>query len=180
MKLPLWLWGSHSRRACPLPVTSDKHIRPQPSPQLGTKLYNLGSAHQKPPAQSVNWKEVKCQSRHTRDTDAFEPLQWFKLQHLKSRAKQVSGIHWSICKARLTVSPMTLCLLSFFLLLLFFFFFVAQHVGEGSNRGWDGWMASLTQRTWVWANPRGQRRIRRPGVLQFMGLQRVRCDLASE
>ena len=93
MKLPLWLWGSHSRRACPLPVTSDKHIRPQPSPQLGTKLYNLGSAHQKPPAQSVNWKEVKCQSRHTRDTDAFEPLQWFKLQHLKSRAKQVSGIH---------------------------------------------------------------------------------------
>jgi len=24
--------------------------------------------------------------------------------------------------------------------------------GEGSNRGWDGWMASLTQGTWVWAN----------------------------
>ena len=23
--------------------------------------------------------------------------------------------------------------------------------GEGSNRGWDGWMASPTQRTWVWA-----------------------------
>ena len=25
--------------------------------------------------------------------------------------------------------------------------------GEGGNRGWDGWMASLTQWTWVWANP---------------------------
>ena len=25
---------------------------------------------------------------------------------------------------------------------------------EGSNRGWDGWMASLTQWTWVWANSR--------------------------
>ena len=24
--------------------------------------------------------------------------------------------------------------------------------GEGDNRGWDGWMASLTQWTWVWAN----------------------------
>ena len=24
--------------------------------------------------------------------------------------------------------------------------------GEGVNRGWDGWMASLTQRTWAWAN----------------------------
>ena len=24
--------------------------------------------------------------------------------------------------------------------------------GEGDNRGWDGWMASLTQWTWVWAS----------------------------
>ena len=26
--------------------------------------------------------------------------------------------------------------------------------GEGDNRGWDGWMASLTQRTWIWASSR--------------------------
>ena len=26
--------------------------------------------------------------------------------------------------------------------------------GKGDGRGWDGWMASLTQRTWVWANSR--------------------------
>ena len=26
--------------------------------------------------------------------------------------------------------------------------------GEGDDRGWDGWMASLTQRTWVWVNSR--------------------------
>ena len=25
--------------------------------------------------------------------------------------------------------------------------------GDGDDRGWDGWMASLTQWTWVWANP---------------------------
>jgi len=24
--------------------------------------------------------------------------------------------------------------------------------GDGENRGWDGWMASLTQWTWVWVN----------------------------
>ena len=24
--------------------------------------------------------------------------------------------------------------------------------GEGGDRGWDGWMASLTQQTWVWTN----------------------------
>ena len=24
--------------------------------------------------------------------------------------------------------------------------------GEGDDRGWDGWMASLTQRAWVWIN----------------------------
>ena len=27
--------------------------------------------------------------------------------------------------------------------------------GEGNDRGWDGWMASLTQRTWVWINSGG-------------------------
>ena len=26
--------------------------------------------------------------------------------------------------------------------------------GEGDNRGWDGWMASLTQCTWAWVNSR--------------------------
>ena len=27
-----------------------------------------------------------------------------------------------------------------------------EDIGEGDKRGWDGWMASLTQWTWVWAN----------------------------
>ena len=39
--------------------------------------------------------------------------------------------------------------------------------GEAGNRGWDDWMASLTQRTWVWANSRRWWRIVKPGVLQF-------------
>ena len=43
--------------------------------------------------------------------------------------------------------------------------------GKGDNRGWDGWMASLTQWTWVWVNSRSWWWTGRPGMLQSMGLQ---------
>ena len=52
--------------------------------------------------------------------------------------------------------------------------------GEGGNRGWDGWMASSTQWTWVWANFGRQWKTGKPGVLQSMGSQRVRHDLVTE
>ena len=45
---------------------------------------------------------------------------------------------------------------------------------EGDNRGWDGWMASSTQWTWVWTNSEWWWRIGKPGMLQSMGSQRVR------
>ena len=48
------------------------------------------------------------------------------------------------------------------------------------NRGWDGWMASSNQWTWVWANSRRQWRLGKPGVLQPMESQRVRHDLGTE
>ena len=54
------------------------------------------------------------------------------------------------------------------------------HGGEGDNRGWDGWMASLTQWTWVWVNSGSWWWTGRPGVLWFMGSQRVRHDWATE
>ena len=46
--------------------------------------------------------------------------------------------------------------------------------GEGDNRGWDGWMASPTQQTWVWANSERWWKTGKLGVLQSMGSQRVR------
>ena len=46
--------------------------------------------------------------------------------------------------------------------------------GEGGNRGWDGWIASLTQWTWVGANSRRWWRTGKLGVLQSMWLLRVR------
>ena len=52
--------------------------------------------------------------------------------------------------------------------------------GEGDDRGWDGWMASPTQWTWVWVNSGSWWWTGRPGVLQFMGSQRVGQDWATE
>ena len=51
---------------------------------------------------------------------------------------------------------------------------------EGDDRGWDGWMASLTRWTRVWVNSGSWWWTGRPGVLRFMGLQRVGHDWASD
>ena len=52
--------------------------------------------------------------------------------------------------------------------------------GEGDNRGWDGWMASLTLWTWVSVNSGSWWWTGRPGVLRFMGSQRVGHDWATD
>ena len=52
--------------------------------------------------------------------------------------------------------------------------------GEGDNRARDGWMASLTQWTWVWASSGRQWRTGKPGVLQSMVWQRVGHDWVTE
>ena len=52
--------------------------------------------------------------------------------------------------------------------------------GVGNNRGWDGWMASLTLWTWVWTSSGSWWWTGRPGVLQSMGLQRVGHDWPTE
>ena len=43
--------------------------------------------------------------------------------------------------------------------------------GERDSRGWDGWMASLTQWTWVWASSKSWWWTGRPGVLWSLGSQ---------
>ena len=48
--------------------------------------------------------------------------------------------------------------------------------GEGDDRGWDGWMASLTQWTWIWVNSKSWWWTGRPGMLHSVGSQRVRYD----
>ena len=53
-------------------------------------------------------------------------------------------------------------------------------VGEGDNRGRDGWMAPPTWQTWVWVNPGNWWWTGRPGVLQSMELWRVGQDWETE
>ena len=52
--------------------------------------------------------------------------------------------------------------------------------GEGDDRGWDGWMASLTRWTWVWVNSGSWWWAGRPDMLRIMGSQRVGHDWATE
>ena len=51
---------------------------------------------------------------------------------------------------------------------------------RGDERGWDGWMASPTQWTWVWVDSRGWWWTGRPGVLWLMRLQRIGHNWATE
>ena len=52
--------------------------------------------------------------------------------------------------------------------------------GEGDDRGWDGWMASPTQWTWVWASSGRWWRTGKPGVPRSMGSQRVWHEWSAE
>ena len=52
--------------------------------------------------------------------------------------------------------------------------------GKGDDRGWDGWMVSPTRWMWVWVNSGRWWWTGRPGMLQFMGSQRVRHDWGTE
>ena len=61
-----------------------------------------------------------------------------------------------------------------------------QWIRKEAAKGWrfaraeDGWMVSLTQWTWIWANSGRRWWTGKPGVLKFMGSRRVRYDWASE
>ena len=52
--------------------------------------------------------------------------------------------------------------------------------GEGEDREWDGWVASPTRWTWIWVNSESRWWTRSPGMLRFMGLQRVRRYWTTE
>ena len=52
--------------------------------------------------------------------------------------------------------------------------------GEGVDRGWDFWKASMTQWTWIWGSSGSWWWTGNPGVLQSIGLQRVGHDWATE
>ena len=79
-----------------------------------------------------------------------------KLQYLATWCKELTYLKRTCCWARLRAG------------------------GEGDDRGQDGWMASLTQWTCVWAGSRTWWWTGKPGMLQSMGSQRVRHDWPTE
>ena len=52
--------------------------------------------------------------------------------------------------------------------------------GEGDNRGWDSWMASLTQWTWVWVGSGSWWWTGKPGMLQSTGSKKVGHDWVTK
>ena len=52
--------------------------------------------------------------------------------------------------------------------------------GEGNDRGWDGWMASPIQQTWVWVSSRSWWWTGKPGFLQSIGSKRLRHNWVTE
>ena len=79
-----------------------------------------------------------------------------KLQYLATWCKELTHLKRPLCWERLKAG------------------------GEGDDRGWDDWMASLTQWTWVCVNSGSLWRTGRPGMLWFMGLQSVEHDWTTE
>ena len=121
--------------------------------------------------------------------DAFEPWCWRRLLRVPWTA---SRSNQSILKE---ISPG--CSLEGLMLKLEFWYFghLMQRAdsfektlmlgnlkagGEEDNRGWDGWLASSTQWTGVWMDSGSLWWTGRPGLLRFMGLQRVGHDWATE
>ena len=129
-------------------------------------------------------KKAEC-----RKSDAFEPWCWRRLLRVPRTARRSNH---SILKE---ISPG--CSLEGLMLKLKLQYFghLMQRVdsfektlmlgGIGGrrrrgHRGWDGWMASPTRWTWVWVNSGSLWWMGRPGMLQFMGSQRVRHDWVTE
>ena len=121
-----------------------------------------------------NWTIKKAEHRRI---DAFELWCWRRLLRVPWTAKRsILGVHWkdwcwswnsSILATwyeELTHWKRPWC------------WERLREGGEGDNREWDGWMASPTQWIWVWVDSGSWWWIGRPGVLRFMGLQRVGQD----
>ena len=137
-----------------------------------------------------SWIVKKTERRRT---DAFELWCWRRLLRVPWTARRSNqSIQPSILKE---ISPM--CSLKGLMLKLKLQYFghlnrrtdslgktlmlgKIEGEGEGDDRGWDGWMASPTQWTWVWVSSGSRWWTGRPGVLQSMGSQRIGHDWVTE
>ena len=135
---------------------------------------------------SESWTIKKSEHRRT---DAFELWCWRRLLRIPWTAKRSNQ---SILKE---ISPE--CSLEGLMLKLKLRYFghLMQRVylllkpccweilkagGEGDDSRWDGWIAPPTQWTWVWVDSGSWCWTGMPGMLRFMGSQRVGHDWVTE
>ena len=120
----------------------------------------------------------KCQTGYSRapwpvfsffssSTHDFSSRQWNDLWYLKQWRVFHSNYWTKNC-----LFPGYVFLFCFGLLLSRYWE-ILRAGGEWGYRWWDGWVVSLTQLVWVWANSGRRWRTGKPGVLQSIGLQRV-------
>ena len=136
--------------------------------------------------QCESWTIKKAACRRT---DAFEVWCWRRLLRVPWTARKSNRSILKEISPRISLEGMMLNLkLQYFGHLMWRVDSLEKtlklgRIGGRRRRGqqrWDGWMASLTRWTWVWVNSGSWWWTGRPGVLQFMGLQRVRHNWATE
>ena len=104
----------------------------------------------------LDWTARRCNQSILKKTSPDYSLEWLMLNILATWCKELTHLKRPWCWEGLKVG------------------------GEGDDRGWDGWMASLTQWTGVWVNSGSWWWTGKPGVLQSMRLQRVGHDGDTE
>ena len=108
------------------------------------------------------------------------PLDCKEIQQVHPKRRSVLGVHWKDwCWSWNSNTLATLCE-ELIHLKRPWCWERLKAGGEEDDRGWDGWIASPTQWTWVWVNSGNWWWTGRPGVLQSMGSLRVGHDWATE
>ena len=165
---------------------------PQNKPRQHIKKQRHYFANKGPSSQRYGFPVVmyRCESSTIKKTecwriDAFELWYWRRLLRLQdqtspSERKSDPNIYWKDWWWRWNSNTLATRCKELTHLKRSWCWGRLKSGGEGDNRGWDGWMASPTQRTWVWASFGSWWWTGKPGVLQSMGSQRVRHDWTTK
>ena len=98
------------------------------------------------------------------------PLDCKEIQPVHQR-RSVLGVHWKVWCWSWNSNTLAIRWEELTHLKIPWFWERLRAGGEGDDRGWDGWMASSTQWTWVWINSGSWWWTGRPGMLRLWGFK---------
>ena len=107
------------------------------------------------------------------------PLQYSFLENTVDRGAWWATVH-RVTNSQTRLKQLSMYACTYFIIMSFYWNYHMLNPYEGDDRGWNGWMASLTWWTWVWVNSGSWWWTGRSGVLRFMGSQRVGHDWVTE